>query len=137
MPDLAKKLGIKTGHSVCLLNAPSNGEALLKQECPEGVHFSETPKGQRYDIITFWPRQLDGLADRFAQLQHHITPEGAVWAVMPKKQYARARGIAFSWQEMQEAALQTDLVDNKEASLSEEEYATRFVIRKHLRSKYT
>jgi hypothetical protein len=38
---------------------------------------------------------------------------------------------------MQAAALTTDLVDNKIVSLSDEEYATRFVIRRERRANYT
>ena len=56
---------------------------------------------------------------------------------MPKKKYARQRGIDFTWEELQAAGLQTDLVDNKIASLTEEEYGTRFVIRKERRPKYS
>ena len=38
---------------------------------------------------------------------------------------------------MQAAALTTDLVDNKNAAFSEQDYATRFVIRKDRRALYT
>jgi len=44
--------------------------------------------------------------------------------------------VALSWEEMQAAGLLTDLVDNKIASVTEEDYGTRFVIRKALREKY-
>jgi hypothetical protein len=118
------------------LNAPSAAAALLQQERPEKVSFSDTLECGRYDVIMFWPTHLAGLSDRFAQLQRHIIPDGAIWAVIPKKQFARTRGIDFSWSDVQEAALRTDLVDNKVASLSEEEYATRFVIRKNRRGSY-
>jgi hypothetical protein len=74
--------------------------------------------------------------EQFRRLQSEIVPNGAIWAVIPKKKFAPAHGIAFSWSEMQAAALQTDLVDNKEASFSEEEYGTRFVIRKEKRGRY-
>jgi hypothetical protein len=136
MAGLAKKLGIKSGQVVCLLNAPSEAATLIRQECPEEVSFSDTLERGRYDVIMFWPTHLAGLADRFAQLQRHIVPGGAIWAVIPKKPFARSRGIDFNWSELQKAALRTDLVDNKIASLSEEEYATRFVIRKDRRGEY-
>jgi hypothetical protein len=135
MAGLARKLGIKSGQVVCLLNATSEAAALIRQECPEKVSFSDTLERGPYDVILFWPTQLAGLSDRLVQLQRHIVPDGAIWAVIPKKPFARARGIDFRWSELQEAALRTDLVDNKVASLSEEEYATRFVIRKDRRSK--
>ena len=135
MSEVARKLGIQGGHRVCLLNAPSETNALLRQECPPEVAFSETLGEMPHHLILFWPLHKEGLSEWFAQLQQHIVPSGAVWAVLPKKSYAKARGIniKLSWREMQEAALQTDLVDNKDASLSDEEYATRFVIRKERR----
>lgn len=134
--DLARKLGIQSGQVVCLLNAPAEAAALIRQECPEAVSFTDTLEQGPYDVILFWPTRLAGLSGRFAQLQRHIVPDGAIWAVIPKKPFARARGIDFSWSELQAAALQTDLVDNKVATLSVEEYATRFVIRKDRRGKY-
>jgi hypothetical protein len=100
------------------------------------VRFFDTLEHGPYNTILFWPTQLAGLSDRFAQLQRHILPDGAIWAVIPNKPFARARRIDFGWSDVQEAALQTDLVDNKVASLSVEEYATRFVIRKDRRGKY-
>ena len=136
MAGLAEKLGIKSGQVVCLLNAPTEAAALIRKECPEGVSFYDTLEHGPYDVILFWPTQLAGLSDRFADLQRHIVPDGAIWAVIPNKPFARARGIDFSWSDVQGAALQTDLVDNKVASLSVEEYATRFVIRKDRRGKY-
>ena len=73
---------------------------------------------------------------RFQDLQHRIVPTGAIWAVIPKKKYARKWGIDFTWEELQAAGLQTDLVDNKVASIDEETYGTRFVIRAEYRDKY-
>ena len=137
MSEVARKLGIQGGHRVCLLNAPSETNALLRQECPPEVVFSETLGKTPYHLILFWPLRKEGLAEQFALLQRHIVPAGAVWAVLPKKSYAKARSVDLNWREMQEAALQTDLVDNKDASLSKEEYATRFVIRKESRPSLT
>jgi hypothetical protein len=76
---------------------------------------------------------LDGLVEWFAALQGQIAPTGAVWAVMPKKKFAPGRRVSFTWEELQAAGLQTDLVDNKIASITEQDYGTRFVIRKERR----
>jgi hypothetical protein len=137
MSDLAKKLGIKPGQRVDLLDAPLASAALLREACPPDVLLYDAPFAGRCNILLFWPSALEGLAERFAELQYQIVPDGAIWAVIPKKPFARARGITFSWEDLQLAGLQTDLVDNKIATLSEEEYATRFVIRKERRSHYT
>ena len=136
MPDLARKLGIKTHHSVHLHSAPASAAALIREAAPEGVEFTEKLGRRRYDIILYWPKKLARLAEHFARLQRYIRPDGSIWVVMPKKNFASERGIDFSLEQMQAAGLQTDLVDNKDASISEEEYATRFVIRKERRGKY-
>jgi hypothetical protein len=133
MPDLAKKLGIKPGMSVCLLDAPLEAEAAVRESAAWAV-FSTTLGEGRYDAILFWPSQLDGLAERFAELQHCIAPDGSIWAVIPKRKYAAQRGVLFTWDQMQAAGLQTDLVDNKVATITEQDYGTRFVIRKERRA---
>ena len=135
MADLATKLGIKPGYKVALLDAPAALAAVLEQACP-AAEFFDTLGAAPYELIFFWPTHLAGLAETFAHLQRQIVPAGAIWAVIPKQRVARVRGISFSWEELQAAGLQTDLVDNKGASVSDEEYATRFVIRKDRRGKY-
>jgi len=132
-PNLVKKLGIKPGMAVCLLDAPPEAEAAVRGSAAWAVFSSALGEG-RYDTILFWPRQLEGLAERFAELQHRIVPDGSIWAVIPKKKFAARRGVHFTWEEMQVAGLQTDLVDNKVASITEQDYGTRFVIRKERRA---
>jgi hypothetical protein len=133
---LAQKLGVRAGHAVCLLDAPAQLTGLLQQESHEGATFAEALNSNRFDVIIFWPTEVAGLAARFAELQEHIVPEGVIWAVIPKKQFAAAHGLDFTWAQVREAALQTDLVDSKVASVSPEEYATRFVIRKERRVRH-
>ena len=132
-PNLAKKLGIKPGMAVCLLDAPPEADAAVRESAAWAV-FSRTLGEGRFDVILFWPPQVEGLAERFAELQRRIVPDGSIWAVMPKKKFAARRGVDFTWDEMQAAGLQTDLVDNKVASVTEQDYGTRFVIRKERRA---
>jgi len=127
--SLAIKLGIKSGQTVCLLKATPQTAELIQRACPDQVTLVERLGRKRFDVILFWPRRLAGLAERFEQLQRHVVPTGAVWAVIPKQPVARSRGLTLVWSQVQEAALKTNLVDNKIVSLSAEEYATRFVIR--------
>ncbi|HEY7126874.1 MAG TPA: hypothetical protein VH540_23250 [Ktedonobacterales bacterium] len=134
MADLSTKLGIKPGHRICLLSAPAESAALLKQSCQD-ASIEEMTESQRYDLIFFWPTELARLTETFADLQRQIVPSGAIWTIIPNKKHARARGLTFTWEDLQAAALQTDLVDNKIASLSEQEYGTRFVIRKDRRER--
>jgi hypothetical protein len=132
MSDLAKKLGIKPGMAVSLLEAPPEAERAIQESAPWVVYSTRLGEG-RYDIILFWPNELEGLAERFAELQRRIAPDGSIWAVIPKQKFAARRGVHFTWEQMQAAGLQTDLVDNKVASITEQDYGTRFVIRKERR----
>ena len=136
MSDLARKLGIIPGQTISLLDAPPAASALLREACPPDVTLHLGPAAELADQVFFWPATLVGLAERFAALQRAIVPDGAIWAVIPNKRAAPARGLTFTWELMQAAALTTDLVDNKIVSLSSEEYATRFVIRKERRAAY-
>jgi hypothetical protein len=135
MANLAQKLGIKPGMRVCLLGAPDAAQQAIRSAAPSGVKLALHLEDPIYDMILFWPTSREGLARLFAELQQLIRPDGAVWAVMPKKVYARQRGIDFNWEELQAAGLHTDLVDNKVASITVEDYGTRFVIRKDRRAK--
>jgi hypothetical protein len=121
------------------MEAPAEAVQLLSDIAPLGVEIARDQSendGARSDLLFFWPQSLEGLAERFSGLQRHIMPDGAIWVVMPKKAFAARHGIDFSWEQMQAAALATDLVDNKIASFSAEEYATRLVIRREARHKY-
>lgn len=133
---LSKKLGIKAGHRICLLYAPGESMEILSPTLPEGVKILTGTTEEKVDVILFWPQSGQALVKQFSTLQSKIVPEGAIWAMIPKKKFARKRGIDFSWEELQTAGLQTDLVDNKVASFSDEDYGTRFVIRKEFRDKY-
>jgi hypothetical protein len=140
--DLARKLGITLGCSIWLLDAPAPSAALLRDACPPGVTLIEaTEPGaddghERYDLIFLWPQGINGLAERFAALQWRIVSDGAIWVMLLKKAAARKHGISLTWEETQAAALQTDLVDNKVAAFSDEEYGTRFVLRRDRRPLY-
>jgi hypothetical protein len=134
MASLAQKLGLKPGQTICLLEATPETGRVIRAACEEALGsdmtMSETLDDAPFDLIFYSPRELEGLAERFATLQRQIVSDGAIWAVLPKKAIARQRGMTLTWEDMQAAALTTDLVDNKNANLTDEEYGTRFVIRK-------
>lgn len=130
---LARKLGIRPGQRICLLDAPTVAAEVIERAAAGSATIADELGAFLYESVFWWPATLDGLAERLATLQRHITPAGSVWVVMPKKTFAARRGVTFTWEQMQAAALTTDLVDNKIAAVTSEEYATRFVIRKDRR----
>src|SRR5215468_6034505 len=128
MASLAQKLGLKPGQRICLLDATPETAPMILAACAEDgdMAITETLDDAPLDMIFFWPRELAGLAERFVALQRQIVSDGAIWVVLPKKAVAQRRGLTLTWDEMQAAALTTDLVDNKNASMTDEEYGTRF-----------
>lgn len=135
--NLAKKLGIKPGDRVALVAAPPGMADYLRPELPPGVLLSVGLPEQRCEVLLFWPSRFAGLVEKFRDLQNRIVPDGAIWAVMPKKKFLAKWDVDYTWEQLQAAGLQTDLVDNKVASLDEETYGTRFVIRRDRRQLYS
>jgi hypothetical protein len=135
--NLAKKLGIKPGDRVAMVAAPPGMGDYLRPELSPGVLLAAGLPEERCEVILFWPKRLGGLEEKFRDLQNRIVPDGAIWAVMPKKKFVAKWDIDYTWEQMQAAGLQTDLVDNKVASVDDETYGTRFVIRRDRRQLYS
>lgn len=131
--DLARKLGLKAGQAVCMLGASPEGAAAVRAACRVGAALTEKLGCGVFDVILFWPRRRRDLEASFARLQGKIRLDGSIWAVIPKKASPRSRDVDFGWEDVQTAGLTTDLVDNKTASITADEYGTRFVIRKDRR----
>jgi hypothetical protein len=128
--ELARKLGVQPGMRVALLRPPAEAESAIRAADPGGVRWTRSLRTARFHLIFFWPLKTDGLSREFARLQASLVPDGAIWAVIPKKAFAAGRGVSFNWEEMQAEGLRGDLVDNKVATITATDYGTRFVIRK-------
>jgi hypothetical protein len=80
---LQKKLGIKPGMSIALLNAPPDIDTVLG-ELPDGLTTSRRLTGHRDLVLIFITRQVD-LASRLASLTAAIAPNGMIWVAWPKR----------------------------------------------------
>jgi hypothetical protein len=79
---LQKKLGIKPGMSIALLQAPPEVETILG-ELP-GVITSRRLAGHRDLVLIFITRQVD-LASQIPALTSAIAPNGMIWVAWPKR----------------------------------------------------
>ncbi|HEX9680958.1 MAG TPA: hypothetical protein VGA32_05860 [Anaerolineales bacterium] len=131
--DLGRKLGFRAGMRVGLVQVPPALEDLLRRSAPTKIRWSRGPGRARIDMVFYTPRRRGELPAAWRRLQSRINPDGAIWVIVPRKPVAEKRGLDFGWEDVQAAALETDLVDNKIASLTDEEYATRFVLRRSAR----
>jgi len=87
VPDtpLWKKLGIKPGYCVLVLNAPAGYETLLG-DFPEGVELSTEVSGDgQFDVVHAYVSSRSDL-DRLAEpAMSNLKPGGALWFSYPKK----------------------------------------------------
>ncbi len=111
---LARKLGIKAGMVVVLIDAPAGAEALL-EPLPEGVVLRRGNRGGRE--ITLWFTTSRRELERRFEAVARAVGEGTLWMAWPK----RSSGVATDLTEdtMREVALPAGLVDSKVCAIDE------------------
>jgi len=80
---LAKKLGIKPGSRIKLINAPDHYMDLFT-DLPSELYFDDTP-GPEKDLIHFFTLNKNELLIRLPLLKGQIKPDGMIWVSWPKK----------------------------------------------------
>ena len=122
---LPKKLGIKDGSRIVLINAPQDFESELG-ELPDNVEFIKRPT-KSLDIILFFVLTERALARDFAKLAAKITANGMIWIAWPKK----SSGVVtdLSEQRVREIGLNAGLVDVKVCAIDETWSGLKFVYR--------
>jgi hypothetical protein len=122
---LPKKLGIKPGYSVVLLNAP-NGFKKTLGEVPEGVKFAASITSG-HNIIHMFTASRKELEKELPRLMKTITQDGMIWVSWPKK----ASGVKTDITEdvVRDTALALGLVDVKVCAVDETWSGLKLVIR--------
>jgi hypothetical protein len=85
MPEssLTKKLVLKPGYRVLLLNAPAGYPALLG-ELPPGATLEENPAGQ-YDLVQAFVKSKAEAEALWPTAVEAVKPGGVLWMTYPKK----------------------------------------------------
>ncbi len=115
---LAKKLGLKRGTRLRLLNQPQGFlEAVEEWVRVEG----------RFNVAVAFCRSMEDVALAFETLEPMLDPPGGIWIAWPKK----ASGIPSDCSDMavRDMGLSTGLVDNKVCAIDETWSALRFARR--------
>jgi hypothetical protein len=122
---LARKLGIKPGHKIALLNAPENYDQTLG-DLPENVAVVDTDQNS-LDVIQFFTTSAGELDARFPILRGGLKPDGALWISWPK----RSSKIPTDLNEnvVREIGLKHGLVDVKVCAVDELWSGLKFVYR--------
>jgi hypothetical protein len=122
---LARKLGIKEGSTVALVDAPPGFEGELAP-LPDGVDVSRT-LSDGTDVAVVFVTTRDELEERFAEVASHLQPAGGLWVAWPKK----SSGVATDLTEnvLREVGLPRGWVDNKVCAVTAVWSGLRFVLR--------
>ena len=127
---LAKKLGIKEGCRIAVINAPNDFESTLEQ-LPSGVEFVKRPT-KALDIILLFVLTERALAREFAKLAARLTANGMIWIAWPKKSSGLSTDLSF--ERVQRTGLDAGLVDVKICAIDETWSGLKFVYRLEDRS---
>jgi hypothetical protein len=119
---LAKKLGIKPGHRLMLLEAPAS----LALELPDGVQVVRQARGKA-DVIVSFHTERAGFARRLPRLRECMEPACGLWIAWPKK--ASRVPTDLTENVVRDTGLANALVDNKVAAIDEVWSGLRLVIR--------
>ncbi len=126
---LPRKLGIRDGDVVALLDEPDRLRALL-EPLPEGVELRADIRAKPDVAVAFFRRRA-AMARRLPALERAIFPAAALWIAWPK----RASGLATDITEdaIRDEALPLGLVDVKVCAIDETWSGLKLVWRKELR----
>ena len=125
--DFLKKLGGKPEDVILVLGAD------LRPFAAGATVVARPPRRGRVDGVVFRPKRRDEIPRDLRRYRALLHEEGFVWAVIPKKTARELLGRFVTFEDVLDAALRTDLVDNKTLTFSDTEYGVRLVVRGHLR----
>ena len=126
---LAKKLGIKEGSRLLLVDAPDQYVALL-EPLPGGVVF-DTQLSEATDIVQIFAVRRDELQQLLASYRAKLKPTGVVWVSWPKKSAKAPTDITEDI--IRDVALPMGYVDIKVCAVDAVWSGLKLVIRKELR----
>ncbi|MES2112985.1 MAG: DUF3052 family protein [Bacteroidota bacterium] len=112
---LAKKLGIKPGFNIKLINAPGHYFTLFT-DLPADLQINDDSPGLK-DIIHFFTKEKDEYTNTLPDLRSQIKPNGMIWVSWPKKSSKVITDITEDI--IRNFALQNGLVDIKVCAVNE------------------
>ena len=122
---LVKKLGIKEGSRIALVNAPEDFQADVG-ELPADVTFMKSTT-KSLDLILFFVLSERALAKDFAKLAARLTSNGMIWIAWPKKSSGVTTDLMF--ERVQRIGLDAGLVDVKICAIDDIWSGLKFVYR--------
>ena len=121
---LVKKLGIKSGFNIAIVNAPKDFSRDLK--LPADV-IVNARKQNPIDCALLFVKTEKELLKEFGKLTARLKPAGMLWVAWPKKSSGVATDLSFT--NVQAIGLESGLVDIKICAVNEIWSGLKFVFR--------
>ena len=122
---LAKKLGLRPGATVVLLDAPPGAEQLL-EPLPEGASVRRGNRGRR--DVTIWFATSPSRLEKRIEPVRRAVGEGMLWIAWPKGSSAIPTELTQT--EVMRAGLAAGLVDSKVCAIDDDWSGLRFTKRR-------
>ena len=122
---LPKKLGIKAGHKVCLLNAPGSVHRQVEQDDVRITHDLRLPL---VDVVVLFVDSLEDLERRFGDVANRLHPEGGFWVA-----WRTRRGCGITEDVVRSIALAAGMVTNRVCAIDATWSGMRLVLRSEIR----
>lgn len=122
---LARKLGIKAGTTIALIDEPAEFRDLLDQ-LPDDVRF-RTDLRAKPDLAIAFFTERSRLRQRLPALARAVHPDGGLWLAWPKKTSGMATDLDGN--AIRELGLAAGVVDIKVAAISDTWSGHRFAHR--------
>ena len=123
---LPKKLGIKAGHKVCLLNAPVAFERHLAQDDVRITHDLRLPP---VDMVVLFVDRVVDLERRLGDIVSRLHPAGGFWVAFRTS----GRGTDITEDVVCRIALAAGMVQNKACEIDASWSGVRLVMRDEIR----
>jgi hypothetical protein len=131
---LPKKLGIKAGHKVCLLNAPGSVQRRLTLAFSsagpgeEDVRITHDLRLPPVDVVVLFVERIADLERRFADITARLHPAGGFWVAF------RTHRGDITDDVVRRIALAAGMVDNKVCEIDASWSGMRLVLRDEIRA---
>ena len=122
---LAKKLGIRSGFFICLINQPAHYFELFTDLPPDIILVDE--HSATVNLVHFFTKEYQELVDILPVLRQQITQDGIIWVSWPKKASKVITDVTED--KIRDYALQNGLVDVKVCAVDEVWSGLKLVIR--------
>jgi hypothetical protein len=110
---LPKRLGIKSGHKVCLLNAP--GSFARHLDGGDDVQIAHDMRMPLVDVVVLFVDKLADFERRVVDIAARLHPAGRFWVAWRKTR----RGSDITEDVVRRIAMACGLIDNKVSSIGE------------------